>query len=254
MSIYDQLCAEFPKEAISWRAQTLTQDGTKAMALAYIDARDVMDRLDEVVGFENWQDRYEFHGARTICYLSIRVNGEWITKADGAGDSDVEAEKGAISDALKRSAVKWGIGRYLYHLKSPWVPCESYEKGNKKYWKKWAGDPWAFVKGDAPVKAQATPKPKEPSKNDEARKLYSTLEKEARLCKQASDLGRMWRDPEFIALKDKLPTDWQKTLHTFFIDHGNELKKQNDTVKDIQDQFPGATVVSDRQVSTLEAL
>jgi len=121
------LFAEFPRDAISWRAQSLTKDGDKAMALAYIDARDVMDRLDEIIGACDWQDRYEFHGARTVCYLSIRVNDEWITKADGAGDSDVEAEKGAISDALKRAAVKWGIGRYLYSLKSPWVPCKTYE-------------------------------------------------------------------------------------------------------------------------------
>lgn len=148
------LFAEFPKDSISWRAQSLTKDGDKAMALAYIDARDVMDRLDDVCGSADWQDRYEFHGARTVCYLSIRVDNEWITKADGAGDSDVEAEKGAISDALKRAAVKWGIGRYLYDLPAPWVPCESYERNGKKYWKRWTADPWGFVKGHQASAAQ----------------------------------------------------------------------------------------------------
>ena len=143
------LSAEFPRNAVSWRAQNLTQNGDKALALAYIDARDVMDRLDAVCGPENWQDRYEFHGARTVCYLSIRIGNEWITKADGAGDSDVEAEKGAISDALKRAAVKWGIGRYLYSIESPWVPCESYEKNGKKHWKRWTADPWSCVRGSA---------------------------------------------------------------------------------------------------------
>lgn len=141
------LFAEFPQDAISWRAQSLTKDGDKALALAYIDARDVMDRLDQICGPANWQDRYEFHGTRTICYLSILVDGVWITKADGAGDSDVEAEKGAISDALKRAAVKWGIGRYLYSLESPWVPCESAEWGGKRHWKRWKADPWLHVKG-----------------------------------------------------------------------------------------------------------
>lgn len=143
------LAAEFPRAAVSWRAQNLTQSGDKALALAYIDARDVMDRLDTVCAPENWQDRYEFHGARTVCYLSIRIGAEWITKADGAGDSDVEAEKGAISDALKRAAVKWGIGRYLYAIESPWVPCESYEKNGKKYWKRWTADPWSSVRGSS---------------------------------------------------------------------------------------------------------
>ena len=153
----DELSAEFPREAISWRSQTMNKEGTSAMALAYIDARDVMERLDTVCGPANWQDRYEFHGPRTVCYLSIRVDGEWITKADGAGDSDVEAEKGAISDALKRAAVKWGIGRYLYALPAPWVPCESYERGGKRYWKRWTADPWSFVKG-APKASSAEQK------------------------------------------------------------------------------------------------
>ncbi len=151
--MFDKLAAEFPRNAISWRAQSLTKDGNKALALAYIDARDVMDRLDAVCGSQNWQDRYEFHGTRTICYLSIRVDGEWITKADGAGDSDVEAEKGAISDALKRAAVKWGIGRYLYSIETPWVPCESYGEPGRLKWKRWTADPWQFVR-NMPAPAQ----------------------------------------------------------------------------------------------------
>lgn len=118
------LAAPFAPNQIEWRVGSTTQDKKKGMALAYLTARDVMDRLDEVCGAANWQDRYEFHGSRTICYLSIRLGDEWVTKADGAGDSDVEAEKGAISDALKRCAVKWGIGRYLYDVKSPWVEIE----------------------------------------------------------------------------------------------------------------------------------
>lgn len=123
--IFQALAAPFHPDKVSWRVGSTTQDKTKGMALAYIDARDVMERLDAVVGPANWQDRFEFHGPRTVCYLSIRVDGEWVTKADGAGDSDVESEKGAISDAGKRAAVKWGIGRYLYDVPSPWVEIEA---------------------------------------------------------------------------------------------------------------------------------
>jgi hypothetical protein len=121
------LAAPFRDEQISWRVgSTSEKDGKlSGMALAYIDARDVMDRLDAVCGPAHWQDRYvETEKGRIICTLSIRIQGEWIEKSDGAGDSDVESEKGAISDALKRAAVKWGIGRYLYDLDSPWVECE----------------------------------------------------------------------------------------------------------------------------------
>lgn len=138
MDVFQQLAAPFSPDAVSWRAQSVTRDGSKAMALAYIDARDVMERLDSVVGPANWQDTYaETPKGRLICTLSLRIEGEWISKSDGAGDTDVEGDKGAISDALKRAAVKWGIGRYLYDIKAPWADCESYEKNGKKMWKAW---------------------------------------------------------------------------------------------------------------------
>lgn len=158
--IFDQLKAEFPRNAVSWRAQSMKQDGTAALALAYIDARDVMNRLDDVCGPGGWQDRYEVHGPKTICYLSVRVDGEWVTKADGAGDTDVEAEKGSISDAFKRAAVKWGIGRYLYDLDAPWVACKSRAGSNGKlYWQSWSEDPWSKVKNSssAPVVGRNAP-------------------------------------------------------------------------------------------------
>jgi len=132
------LTKPFPGNAISWRAQSVTkQEPYKAMALAYIDARDVMARLDEVCGPENWQDSYaETPSGRVICTISIRVGDDWVSKADGSGDSDIEGEKGGISGAFKRAAVKWGIGRYLYDMPTPWVECEVY---NGK-WKKWTAN------------------------------------------------------------------------------------------------------------------
>lgn len=125
--VLDDLAKPFEDSAISWRVGSTTKDKTKGMALAYIDARDVMERLDNVCGVANWSDQYiETDKGRIICTLSIRIDGEWIAKSDGAGDSDVESEKGAISDALKRAAVKWRIGRYLYDMPSPWVEIEEF--------------------------------------------------------------------------------------------------------------------------------
>lgn len=134
----EQLSAPFAPGSIHWRAQNVSRNGDKALALAYIDARDVMDRLDNVMGPTNWRDTYvETPKGRLICTLELRIDGEWIGKSDGAGDTDVEGEKGAISDALKRAAVKWGIGRYIYNLRDVWAPCESYEVNGKKKWSKW---------------------------------------------------------------------------------------------------------------------
>ena len=104
-----KLKAPFKVSVLSWRPQGQVQ-------LAYIDARDVMKRLDDVVGVGNWQDRYEECGGRIMCYLSVRVEGEWVTKCDGSGDTKIEGDKGGISGAFKRAAVRFGIGRYLYYL------------------------------------------------------------------------------------------------------------------------------------------
>lgn len=132
------LAAPFPHEAIHWRAQTLTNDGSKALALAYIDARDVMDHFDRIVSPLNWKDGYqETPKGRVICIIQLRNGEEWIGKSDGAGDTAVEGDKGGISDAFKRAAVKWGVGRYLYDLGNVWAPCEFYEKNGKKHWKAW---------------------------------------------------------------------------------------------------------------------
>lgn len=123
--IYRRLSMPFPTSSISWRVgSTNERDGkTFGLPLAYIDARDVMDRLDDVVGPQNWQDKYSFAGPKTICAIGINV-GEWVWKEDGAGDTNYEADKGALSDAFKRAAVRWGIGRYLYGLKSGLVEVE----------------------------------------------------------------------------------------------------------------------------------
>jgi hypothetical protein len=55
-----------------------------------------------------------------ICTLSIKVGDAWISKEDGGENSDIEPVKGGLSDAFKRAAVSWGIGRYLYGLDTGW--------------------------------------------------------------------------------------------------------------------------------------
>ena len=160
------LSAPFPPDRISWRVGSTTKDKSKGMALAYIDARDVQDRLDAVCGVMGWQSRYvPMHDKKTVCEIGIysEVHQQWVWKADGAGDSDVEAEKGALSDAFKRAAVKWGIGRYLYDLDSPWVEVDTYEKDGKKFVKGIKPGEYAKLRrclpspGATPAPSQAPP-------------------------------------------------------------------------------------------------
>jgi hypothetical protein len=120
----------FPLSSISFRRGP---GGSKE--LAYITARDAMQRLDDVFGVGGWQTRYEYIGERIICYLSCNFAGEWITKADGADDTQIEGAKGGLSDALKRAAVQFGIARYLYHpgafngrTPAKWATPEGYDE------------------------------------------------------------------------------------------------------------------------------
>lgn len=124
-NIFTELSKPFDQSDIEWRAGATNQDKSRALALAYITSRAVMDRLDEVVGPENWRDEYQpGPDGGLICGLSLRLDDEWITKWDGAENTLIEEVKGGLSGAYKRAAVKWGIGRYLYKLDRVWVPCE----------------------------------------------------------------------------------------------------------------------------------
>jgi len=134
--ILEALKAPFEASQIHWRVGATSKDKKKGIALAYIDARDVMKRLDDVVGFQNWSDSYdETRQGRILCTLELRLETseknkwqDWVSKTDGAGETQVEGEKGAISDAFKRAAVKWGIGRYLYYLPNQWCELDNYKK------------------------------------------------------------------------------------------------------------------------------
>jgi hypothetical protein len=120
-SITQQLKNPFDPSVVHWRVGATTQDKSKGIALAYINARDAMKRLDQVCG-DYWQVEYPFEGC---CRIGIKIDNEWIWRSNGAGETQVEGEKGRYSDAFKRAAVLWGIGRYLYYLPNVWVTLKA---------------------------------------------------------------------------------------------------------------------------------
>ena len=127
-----KLAEPFDLEDIEVRAGATNGDNTQCMALAYTTSRAVMDRLDNVVGPENWRDEYkEGPQGGVLCGISLFCGENWVTKWDGAENTQYEAVKGGLSDAFKRAAVKWGIGRYLYNLPNTWVKARVTQRGNK---------------------------------------------------------------------------------------------------------------------------
>lgn len=128
------LSKPFEDKDIQWRVGStgFKKDGSPwATILAYVDSRAVMDRLDDVVGHGNWMDEYFQWEGGVKCRLSIRVCDTWVYKEDGSDQTKVEAFKGGFSKALVRAAVKWGIGRYLYHLPIIYAkPCDRGDAGS----------------------------------------------------------------------------------------------------------------------------
>lgn len=123
----------FAFKDVEWKIQVTTQDKTRGMAVAYIDSRAIQNRLDETIGAFHWRNEFvPWQGNSQICGLSIYDDerGDWVTKFDGAENTDIEPVKGGLSDSFKRAACVWGIGRYLYELVGIWVEIDQRGKSS----------------------------------------------------------------------------------------------------------------------------
>lgn len=122
-----ELRRPFPPEAIKFKGQSASGNRKTALAVPYIDARLVIARLNHVVG-PDWAPVYE--PTQTGMWCHLEVGGR--TRTDfGTNDSNQAGTKGKgmVSDALKRSAVLFGVGESVYASPSVWLPAvDSYEK------------------------------------------------------------------------------------------------------------------------------
>jgi hypothetical protein len=120
-----ELAVPFPPGDIEWRVSRswLDKKGkVVAKVLAYVTARAIEKRLDDVCGPENWCNTplhvVELRPGITAMQvgISIRIGDEWVTKYDVSDPTHFEPVKGGFSGAMKRAGAQWGIARYLYHL------------------------------------------------------------------------------------------------------------------------------------------
>lgn len=122
-----RLADPFSPADVEWKPGATTRDKSKGLAMAYLTSRAVQQRFDDVCGPADWRNEFQAGpDGGVLCGISIRVEREdgtadWVTKWDGADNSQVEAVKGGLSGSMKRAAVQWGVGRYLYELPATWV-------------------------------------------------------------------------------------------------------------------------------------
>lgn len=181
------LAAPFSPTEVKFKPQSVK--GNRALALAYIDCRVIQDRLDDVLGVENWMDEYEILADGSVmCRLKLKLYGDWVTKSDVGSPSEQpdggDRLKAAFSDALKRAAVKFGIGRYLYRLPAVWT---DYDPQKKQFTQTPQLPAWALPpkKNSAPQSVQTAKSPGLPHNGDELhRRLreYDAKLSEKKMC------------------------------------------------------------------------
>lgn len=125
-----QLKNPFPMKFVKVRVGATSKDKKKGIPLFYIDAREVMKRLDEVCGIFGWQRKVQNIEGGATASIAIKnpFTNEWVEKADAGENSKTSPIKGASSDAFKRAAANWGIGRYLYYIPNRWCPLNEYKQ------------------------------------------------------------------------------------------------------------------------------
>lgn len=126
--IKSELQRQFDEDDIQWRVQQAgisKAEKPYVMVVPYVNNRAIQKRLDDVFGIFGWGNKHrETKDSKGyICEITAYNQGREITKSDGAEYTNIEPLKGALSDSMKRTAVQFGIGRYLYQLDVSFAVC-----------------------------------------------------------------------------------------------------------------------------------
>ncbi len=163
------LQAPLKPDRVVWRIQQsgFSKQGKPwTLVLAYMDNRAVQERFDEVFGIAGWKNEYKIApDGGTLCGISVKFGNEWVTKWDGAENTQVEAVKGGLSGSMKRAAVQWGVGRYLYDLPTcfaetslekvkGWNTAYDKKAGKNFWWQNPKLPAWALPKDDKQAEKQ----------------------------------------------------------------------------------------------------
>jgi hypothetical protein len=208
MDLSSRLLEPFSPDDIEWRvSQTgIGNKGIWVKVLAYITARAVMARLDEVCGCAYWRTepaqiievngKTAFQVGISLCLPSLDY--EWVTKWDVAEPTNIEPAKGGFSGAMKRAGAQWGVGRYLYRLTETFAEVAESSPGRHSEWN-WAktkdGTHYWWKNPELPAWAL----PKEPEHEISSGEL--------------NDLKRYWRDK--FAADEKSPRALRNGFATF---------------------------------------
>ncbi len=135
--IIEALSEPFPSNEVEFKPGATNREKTKALALAYVDSRSYIQRLNLVC--PEWQDDYQItmlpDRVVVLCRLTIAGvtrtgDGECLLSSGEEGErTEANAVTSASAQAFKRACVKFGLGAYLYALPQVW--CD-YDHAKRK--------------------------------------------------------------------------------------------------------------------------
>ncbi len=177
--VSNRLQAPFPEHLVGWKPAALSKDRTRALLLAHIDARAIQDRLDAICP-NDWAFEIDVVQGARLPTVKGRLTVLGVAREDigEAPEGDLGTLKAASSDALKRCAVHFGIGRYLYDLPKQWVEWDDAARKpvQKPALPEWARPDYERTPGGAHlVQAMAQLKYELPEDLDLQREVYKHL-------------------------------------------------------------------------------
>lgn len=144
---WDKLRAQPRPDQVGWLIVATSEKGDRGMTglvVPYMTGGGVLEILDDACGPGGWKKLYRpGPSGGVICRISVYDDerGCWIDKEDGAANTEQEPVKGGLTQAFKRAARTWGVGKPLDAVRPQWVPVE--KRGRSTVIVKQPQLPWA---------------------------------------------------------------------------------------------------------------
>lgn len=117
MDFWKQLAQPFAPEALQWHLESFSAERQQAWAVPIPTPQSLLERLDQALGPEGWEDHYEVLQTSPLVVVKCRLSLHGVAKED-VGQANTFAE--AFAHALVKAAAKFGVGRYL-QTQGQWI-------------------------------------------------------------------------------------------------------------------------------------
>ncbi|MGA2000201.1 MAG: Rad52/Rad22 family DNA repair protein [Terriglobales bacterium] len=143
-NLLEELAVPFPPHQILWRVTNTSNDKKRGQIVAYADPRAYSDRLNALFSPQGWTRDYKVETMNNITRVKkgeTIVSGKVLVTCTvtivcigahaGTGEEWADDDNGMTSadaQAFKRACSCFGLGRYFYDFKAPWVDLDQHRQ------------------------------------------------------------------------------------------------------------------------------